>query len=357
MTTSMKANNVIPKQEGGDVWMKGGIHSDQRCPVCGSRFKDNHKNALECPKHPGQRATSFRVYFQKVTKRFSSYVAASNYLTGLRFKANEGTFDERDYRRSNPLGFKNQVMRYLNKKKGKVRCYRNIDNHLTRAIKWFGNTNIKDIGYGQIEDFLQGQRKENGGPLSGKTIHNIKATLHAFFEWVAKREKGVSMPDFPEVPYELGWRNTVSLAEQDEILDEVYRISHKMNRRIWLGIYLLSTYPKMRPVELIHVREKDIDLNLGCINITHNKERKPKIVALIEEDVELIKSFTRGLPDLYFFRHERGQLAGQRFGKHLLYSYWVRAARNCGYEGVDLYGGTKHSTVKGMRGSFLGRTR
>ena len=334
------------------MWMKGGIYSDQRCPICGSRFKDNFKNALECPKHPEQRATKFRVYFQNVTKRFSSYIEASRCLTGLRFKEDEGTFDKRDYKRSNPLGFKNQAIQYLNKKKGEVRCYRNIDNHLSRAIKWFENMTIKDIGYGEIEDFLQAQRKEDGDPLSGKTIHNIKTTLHAFFEWVAKREKEIRVPDFPEISYELGWRNTVSLSEQDEILDEVHNISHKVNRKIWLGIRLLSTYPKIRPIELIHIKEKDIDLNAGYLNITHNKERKPKIVPLAKEDLQLIKSFPRGLPNLYFFRHEKGYFAGQRFGKDLFYSYWKRAANNCGYEDLDLYGGTKHSTVKGMREFF-----
>ena len=115
---------------------------------------------------------------------------------------------------------------------------------------------------------------------------------------------------------------------------------------------MLCTYPKIRPIELIQVKEKEIDLNLGYINITHNKERKPKIVPLTEEDVQLIKSFPRGLPALFYFRHEKGYLAGKQFGKDLLYSYWRRACKNLGIEGIDLYGGTKHSTVKGMREFF-----
>ncbi|MBW2029439.1 MAG: site-specific integrase [Deltaproteobacteria bacterium] len=136
------------------------------------------------------------------------------------------------------------------------------------------------------------------------------------------------------------------------MLDEVYEITRKVNRKIWFGIYLLSNYPKIRPIELINVKEGDIDLNLGFINISHNKERKPKILAITREDVELFKTFPRGLPDLYFFRHEKGPLAGKRFGKDLLYHYWKRACRNLGIEGVDLYGGTKHTTVRGMREYF-----
>ena len=332
--------------------MIGGIYSDQRCPLCGARFKDNHKNALVCPKHQDQTATRFRVYFRGVTSRFSSYAEASRYLTGLRFKADEGSFDKRDYRKNNPLGFENLALKYLERKRQEVRCYRNLDNHLSRAIDWFGNTNIKSIGFGEIEDFIKGQKKENGEILSNKTLHNILTSLHAFFRWVSKREREVMIPDFPEIKYELGWRNTISLEVQDEIIDEVYKISHKVNKKIWLGIYLLSTYPKIRPIELLNVREGDIDLSLGLINVTTNKERKPKLLALTEEDVELLRSFPRGLPHLHFFRHEKGRLAGKRFGKDLWYSYWKEACRNLGIEGIDLYGGTKHSTVRGMRQFF-----
>jgi integrase len=332
--------------------MLGGIYSDEKCPLCGARFRDNHKNGLVCPEHQNQVATRFRVYFRGVTSRFLSYPEASRYLTGLRFKTDEGSFDKRDYRKSNPLGFENLALKYLERKRQDVRCYRNIENHLSRAIKWFGNVNIKEIGFGQIEDFIQGQIKENKEPLSKKTLHNILASVHAFFHWVSKRERDVRVPDFPEVKYELGWRNTVSLEVQDEILDEVHKISHKVSQRVWLGIYILSTYPKIRPIELLNVKERDIDLRMGLMNVTHNKERKPKIVALTKEDVELIRSFPRGLPDLYFFRHEKGSLSGKRFGKDLWYSYWKKACRNLGIEGVDLYGGTKHSTVRGMREFF-----
>ena len=329
--------------------MLGGIYTDQKCPICGSTLKNNHRNALACPKHREQKATRFRVYFKGVTRRFSSYAEASRYLNYLRFKVDEGTFDKRDYMRGNPLGFETLACKYLEKKRGEVRCYRNIHNHMKRAIDWFANTNVKDIGYGQIEDFLKAQKSESGAPLSAKTVHNIKTTLHAFFVWVSKREPGVNVPQFPEIKFELGWRSVVSLEDQERILDEVRRLTQNVNRKIWLAIYLLATYPKVRPIELINVREMDIDLNLRLITIRHNKERKPKLLAITEEDANLIKQFPTGLPHLYFFRHERGQHAGKRFGKDLLYKYWKRACANLGIEGVDLYGGTKHSTVRAMR--------
>ena len=155
-----------------------------------------------------------------------------------------------------------------------VRCYRSIRNHIKRAIDWFANTNVKDRGYGQMEDFLKAQRSQSGSPVSPKTIHNIKTTLRAFFVWVSKREAGVSVPQFPEIKFELGWRNVISIEDQDRVLEEVRGLTQNVNREIWLGIYLLATYPKVRPIELINVREIDIDLNLRLITIRHNKKRE-----------------------------------------------------------------------------------
>lgn len=329
--------------------MLGGIYSDQKCRTCGKKLQDNKKNAVDCPDHPENTATKLRVYFKGVSKRFSNYTEASRYLTGLRFKADEGTFDKRDYQISNPLGFENLALKYLKMKKQTARCYRNIDSHISRAINWFGNRNIKEIGYGDLEDFIWAQKKENGKELSRKSLHNIITSVHAFFIWARKREKGLPLVEFPEIEFELGWRKTVTLDTQDEIIEEVFNLCKNVNKKIWLGVYLLSTYPKVRPVELVNVKEKDIDLNLGLITITHNKERKPKVLALTKDDIELIKSFPRGFPDLHFFRHQKGYLSGQRFGKDLFYQYWKRACKELGIEGVDLYGGTKHSTVKALR--------
>jgi hypothetical protein len=57
-------------------------------------------------------------------------------------------------------------------------------------------------------------------------------------------------------------------------------------------------------------------------------------------------------PDMPFFRHIRGNGAarpGQQFGHDLLYKWWKRACAGLGIEGVDLYGGTRHSTVIYLR--------
>ncbi|WDP88584.1 MAG: hypothetical protein HUN04_02030 [Desulfobacter sp.] len=57
------------------------------------------------------------------------------------------------------------------------------------------------------------------------------------------------------------------------------------------------------------------------------------------------------LPDMFFFRHvksKQGTVAGKQFGPKYFKVWWDKACKNLGIEGVDLYGGTKHSTVTAL---------
>ena len=47
-----------------------------------------------------------------------------------------------------------------------------------------------------------------------------------------------------------------------------------------------------------------------------------------------------------------GVEAGRRFGNRYFYKWWKKACKNLGIEGVDLYGGTRHSTVTELREVF-----
>ena len=80
--------------------------------------------------------------------------------------------------------------------------------------------------------------------------------------------------------------------------------------------------------------------------------RNPKWKRPTWEDVQLVRGLPRGLPDVYFFRHAAdGSRPGPRFGKRFLYGQWKNACGQLGIEGVDLYGGTRHSSAVAMRGS------
>ena len=59
----------------------------------------------------------------------------------------------------------------------------------------------------------------------------------------------------------------------------------------------------------------------------------------------------RGLPELYFFRHIKGNgavKAGGQFGKDYLYKCWKQACRNLGIEGVDLHGGARQNSASAL---------
>jgi len=201
------------------------------------------------------------------------------------------------------------------------------------------------LGYGQLEDFLQALQ---GQSVGAKTQKNIFTTLHAFWVWCHKRE-GITVPEFPVIKYELGWRNTISKETQQAIIAEVKRISWDVNPKIWLGIKWLATYYEIRPLEMIGIKEKDIGYDTGTVQIRHTKTGDSRIVYFLSEDLELASRFGPAFPDLHFFRHIKGNGAvrpGQGFGKDYLYKWWKKGTALLGIEGVDLYGGTRHSTVR-----------
>ena len=111
----------------------------------------------------------------------------------------------------------------------------------------------------------------------------------------------------------------------------------------------------VRPGELLGVTEGQINTKIPAIIIPDPKGGEPVLVFLHEDDVEEIEKLPRGLPDLPFFRHVGGIQSvrpGQKFGEKYLYKWWVRACANLGVKGVDLYGGTRHSTLTAL-GEFL----
>jgi integrase len=145
------------------------------------------------------------------------------------------------------------------------------------------------------------------------------------------------------VTFELAWRKTIDKDTQQAIMDELKEVApHKC----WLGIKWLSTYFNMRPEELRNIKEGDIDRKAGEIVIRHPKENKTKVVYLLPEDVKILQNFPKAIdPEIYFFRHA----SGERFGEKYFYKWWKRACKNLDVGGVDLYGGTRHSTVRALR--------
>lgn len=331
----------------GSMCMLGGIYSSDRCPICGGRYADNHRDGLVCPQHPRMRAAHLSVKFGVIFKRFRDYDEAHRFLNGVRFKTDEKTFDARDYQRDNPLSFTNMSTKWMGYHLDQVRpgTRKNIRSHIHRAQGYFGDRSVKDLRYGDFEDFIK-----TLDFLADKTKHNILSTIHHFYVWMKRRQDIATIPEFPMVSYELGYRRTVDKGTQAAIIDEVKRICD--NPKVYLGIKWLCTYISVRPGEMIRLKEGNIDLGNGYLYFPHPKEKKFKAVPILPEDVEIIRGFAFSFPAMPFFRHVNGRqgvVADQPFGEKYFYKWWVRACSNLGIEGVDLYGGTRHSSVRALR--------
>ncbi|MBU0484832.1 MAG: hypothetical protein KKB30_10000 [Proteobacteria bacterium] len=333
--------------------MRGSIYSNQKCSVCnGSFLYYERKGGLFCPEHQDQRANSlFYVKFgREINKRFKTFESAERFLIGVRYEVDRNTFDPRDYKTKAPLGFKNLSEQWLILKKNEVKpsSYRSLRRFIFAAVDTWGNKNIKEIGYAEIEDFLYAQ------PVSDKTKSNIKSCLHSFWVWLRKRKIITiqQFPEFPEVKYRLGTRKIIDKETQQAIIEEVKKLSFDLNPKIWLGIKWLSTYISIRPGELVKMKEKDVNPRTGIFTVCHTKENREKYVPMLDADIKILDSLPIGLPDLSFFRHVQGVsgvAAGKPFGEKYFYKWWKKACDNLGIEGVDLYGGTRHSSVTALR--------
>jgi len=252
------------------------------------------------------------------------------------------------------MGFITLSRKYLDIKNQTVKpdSYRAIVSHIPRAEEFFKDQNVKEIHYGDLEDFLLAQKD-----VSSKTVHNIKTTLHNFFTWLVKRRviRKDQMPEFPELSYELGYRKTLDKDTQEEVLAGVFRLS-KENPRAYIAIRWLCTYVSLRPGDLAVILEEDVDLAQGVVIVRTHKTSKSthkiKAIPLLPEDVEELKALPPGFPKMPLFRWDKGghgRVAGQQFGENYLYKLWIRACNSLGIKGVDLYGGTRHSTMQFLR--------
>ncbi|MGL1932156.1 MAG: hypothetical protein OCC45_10395 [Desulfotalea sp.] len=338
--------------------MHGSIYVSQKCHICGESLKYVEGRGFHsCPRHPNVewRGRSMVRFGRHHTKRFATVVEAERHLTYLRVQSDKGKFDQRQWAKEQPLSFGSLRKKFVERKRNTditPKQVRHIDHVLEIAGKGWDLMLIQEIAEGEIEDFFCA---DHG--ISNKTLFNWKTVLHDFWTWIVRREKrksGLEMPIFPAVNFTLAMKKILSIEDQQLIIDEVKRISYEKNPRIWLGITILSLYPRVRPSELLNVREQDINLNEMWIVFPKPKEKEPKFIHLLPEHGELFKEEMKAapaMPSLFFFRHIKplkGVKANSRFGPKYLNVWWKRAAKKIGIEDVALYAGTKHSTVTAL---------
>jgi hypothetical protein len=333
--------------------MKGNIYSQQRCPSCGGPMvHDERRGNCFCRSCNIAASGQYIVKFgREVNKRFPTYAAALQFLYGLRYKTVEHTFDARDYKKDQPLGFETQARRWLEIKKEQVKesSWRNLRNYMDKAIAAWSQINVKAISYGHIEDFLFSKTNFS----SDKTRANARSCLSDFFHWLKKRE-GIPIPDMPDCKFDLGRRTITTWEVQRQITERIHQDCDDWNPKIAFGVELLATYISLRPDDLRRVREEDFNPSTGWLTIHNPTKRKNtfKTVRLTDEHADRwreLQSQFPGLPNAPFFRHTTPvsghKTEGDGFGPKLLYVHWRKACDALGIANLDLYGGTRHTTA------------
>lgn len=329
--------------------MEGSITTREKCCVCGGKLlHDEKRHGLFCEKHPQVAAQRFIVRFPpRVFLNFPSYALAARELNALRYKKDHGTFDPADYQKDKPNGFNALAIKYLKTKETR-KSYRDIKRGIEHAANQWEDTNVKDINGGDIEDYLFSIPN-----IKEKTRHNKMSNLRDFWKWLVRREviNQANTPLFPEIPYELGYRQVTDWDTQAKIIAEIDRIDK--NPKVAFGVELLSTYPALRPGDLLKIKEKDIDLEHDEILIhdpTKRKNQFKRIMLMkvhVERFLQLMNDYS-AVPTMKFFRHVPGVQRikpDQPFGDKMFYKRWVKACRNLKIEGLDLYAGTRHTTI------------
>lgn len=352
-----------PKNKWGNC-MKGRIYTEQKCHLCqqkkdrGTLKHVEGRGYLQCPIHKKIKwAGNCIVRFgRNHTKRFKTVDKGERHLNYIRVQTDIGTYDRREWAKNQPLSFLSLRQKFVRYKKGEdlsPKQIRHIEHVLEEAGKKWDHQLIMNIDETDIDDFLL----ELKNLIANSTRAKWRSVLHDFWKWVVRREKRRSrmeMPDFPEISFKNRFRTIVSMEDQNKILDELWEITKDVNPRIWLGVKLLSLFSKPRPGEMRDVKEGHINTQQGWIFFPDPKEGdKGKFIHLALEDCKMIEEIRgpKGIPDLYFFRHLKrrsGVQVGMQFGPKLFKKWWDKACKNVGIVGVDLYGGTRHSTVTAL---------
>jgi integrase len=248
------------------------------------------------------------------------------------------------------IDWKNDLVRMGRLKEDTVRTY---NSRLCRIVDSIGiSINASAVRYDHVHNFLY---KSGGAP---KSVYDSYTIFKEMMEWAFDMGYIKSKPKWPpfdfSLEHDMKRRKTVDKDTQARILHDIYLREWNIRPRLYLAIRFLATYINIRPKELLAVNEGDYIRDKrrtahGLLTITsHKTSRRPKIIRLTPEDISLLDELPRGMPAMPLFRYDVpcGTIkAGTRFGQAAFYRAWKRSCKNLGIEGVDLYGGTRHSSA------------
>jgi integrase len=371
------SDKIKPLQKGrGDLCMKGGIYTKERCPVCGGKFLRTDTDLI-CTTHLTRpRRVYIQLYSEELHKHFnvcsdsrgiafSSYEQATRILTKIRAEIDAGDFDVTRYvaEKLKPLRFSNWVDNWLKTKeieveKGRLSpSYRKeLRRFVNRFKLYFGEIDIRDIGTKRIDAFYQ---SIEGVP---KTVRNIMSCLHKLFTDAKRWGDIIQIPQFPEFEVPEPDIKTIDLDEQDAVINSIPDL---MDRA-----YILFTARQMvRPSETRALFWEDLDLKHDKVTIRRHfslnelcvttKSKRTKSLPLDAEVKRTLSELPRHITSPFVF-HKNGQPYSESWARKV----WKQFSLQMGID-ISLYQGTRHSSATeavnrvGMDRvqEFLGHTR
>jgi integrase len=320
------------------------------CPLCQGNYVDDGIAFLSCPKHLQHVAGRFKVKLRGTTARFWDYFIAKRYLEALRKAVADGTWSGVETKTLGHvldafLEWKQDLVSMHRLQPGTIITYK---NRLNRVVKRLGiATDASGVSYSDIHEFLY------KAGYSPKSTYDSLIVFKEMMNWGHDMGYINQLPKWPpfdfSLEHDMERRKTVDKETQTRILQEMYLAEWEIRPRLYLGVRFLATYINLRPKELLGVTERDYNRQEGYIVIRdHKTSRRPKIVRLTQQDISLLNELPRGMSHLPLFRHDvpcGGIKAGVGFGQAAFYRAWKRACGKLGIKGVDLYGGTRHSSA------------
>jgi hypothetical protein len=150
----------------------------------------------------------YYVKFGNIYRRFWDEAEANRFLTGLRWEVDRGSFDARDHAADQPLGVANLIEEYIEIRRPDLKAWRIMRTRLEKAAEYFGNTNIKEIGYPELAKFFRSL------PVGNATKDVVRSTVRTFWGWV-QDEHDVPIPKFPTFKFQYKRKKVPVQAEEN----------------------------------------------------------------------------------------------------------------------------------------------
>ena len=215
----------------------------------------------------------------------------------------------------------------------------------TYILSKIGARRLRTMRITDFQNVINTATKQNGDPLSKKSLMNIRALLVQFLKYASLDGCSVPSGNALTIP-----TSAQTIGKQIIPPEAVKRLISDSDANtdicFFVHYYRFLLYTGMRPGEALALRYSDID-NCGFVTIkqsvnTHyritsgknkNAQRRFKLPAAALAEVKAQYEFTKGLQSEIIFCGYDGSPAHQT----TVYKSWRRLAKRIGAEGTSLY--------------------